>query len=171
MQVPEQLAEVPEASPQDLVEQTISTSLQLEQYLPYRFNQLADQISSNLTTIYSSQFGVSLSEWRVLALLGQQASMISTDISQRTKMDKAKVSRAVHKLDQEGFLHRERDEQDHRVSHLRLTQAGVKLYNSIIPKALEWEESLVDTLTDDEKALLHRLMNKLDSQMKVISID
>ncbi|MDX1398451.1 MAG: MarR family transcriptional regulator [Oceanospirillum sp.] len=171
MQAPEQFAEPPETTPQDSAEQTISTSLQLEQYLPYRFNQLADQISSNLTTIYSTEFGVSLSEWRVLALLGQQATMISTDISQRTKMDKAKVSRAVHKLDKEGYLRRERDEQDHRVSHLSLTQTGIKLYNSIIPKALEWEGSLVGTLSEEERALLHRLMNKLDSQMKVITID
>lgn len=152
-------------------ESIVSTSLQLEQYLPYRFNQLADQISSNLTSIYSSQFGVSLSEWRILALLGQQQSMISTDISQRTKMDKAKVSRAVHKLDNEGYLHRERDDQDHRVSHLRLTQKGIRLYNSIIPKALEWEASLVASLSEDEIELLHRLMNKLDSQMKAISLD
>ncbi|SEG12554.1 MarR family winged helix-turn-helix transcriptional regulator [Oceanospirillum linum] len=169
MQAPEHFADKPEQDFRDSPDQTISSSLQLEQYLPYRFNQLADQISSNLTAVYSSEFGVSLSEWRILALLGQQATMISTDISHRTKMDKAKVSRAVHKLGQEGCLHRERDEQDHRVSHLSLTQAGIKLYNSIIPKALEWESRLVATLAEEERVLLHRLMNKLDSQMRVIA--
>jgi len=171
MQAHKPLAETSHGTTSESDEQVISTSLQLEQYLPYRFNQLADQISSNLTSIYSSEFGVSLSEWRILALLGQQSSMISSDISQRTKMDKAKVSRAVHKLDKEGFLHRERDEQDHRVSHLSLTQSGIRLYNSIIPKALEWEGSLVATLTEDECQLLHSLMNKLDSQMKAITLD
>lgn len=171
MQVQNPLTETPQGLAPESDEQVISTSLQLEQYLPYRFNQLADQISSNLTSIYSSEFGVSLSEWRILALLGQQKTMISSDISQRTKMDKAKVSRAVHKLDQEGFLHRERDQQDHRVSHLSLTQSGIRLYNSIIPKALEWEGSLVATLSEDECQLLHKLMNKLDSQMKAITLD
>lgn len=171
MQAHKPLAQTREEDDVDSEVQVISTSLQLEHYLPYRFNQLADQISSNLTAIFSSEFGVSLSEWRILALLGQQRTMISTNISQRTKMDKAKVSRAVHKLDKEGFLHRERDEQDHRVSHLSLTQSGVTLYNSIIPKALEWEESMVATLSEEERALLHRLMNKLDSQMKRITLD
>ena len=140
--------------------------LQLEHYLPYRFNQLAEQMSHALTAIYSSEFGVSLSEWRVLALLGQQKSMISTDISQRTKMDKAKVSRAVHRLDSEGYLLRQRDELDHRVSHLSLTIAGINLYNAIVPKALEWEGSLVNTLTAEEFQSLHKLLNKLDQQMK-----
>lgn len=171
MQAHKPLAETSEGLPPETDTQVISTSLQLEQYLPYRFNQMADQISSNLTTIFSSEFGVSLSEWRILALLGQQKTMISTDISQRTKMDKAKVSRAVHKLDKEGYLHRERDEQDHRVSHLSLTQSGIRVYNAIIPKALEWEESMVATLSDEERDLLHRLMSKLDSQMKVITLD
>ena len=145
-------------------------SLKLEHYLPYRFNQLADQVSSTLTAIYSSEFGVSLSEWRVLALLGQQQQMISSDISQRTKMDKAKVSRAVHKLNQEGFLQRERDKQDHRVNHLSLTPKGVALYNSIIPKALEWEGGLVSTLSEEERVLLHRLLNKLEHQVKLIAL-
>lgn len=145
---------------------SINASLKLEQYLPYRFNQLADQISNSLTSVYSSEFGVSLSEWRILALLGQQDSMISTDISQRTKMDKAKVSRAVQKLDTEGYLVRQRDELDHRVSHLSLTPAGIELYNAIIPKALEWEGSMVEGLSSDEIDQLHLLLNKLDQQLK-----
>lgn len=171
MQAYKPIAEIVGDSGMDSENQTISGSLQLEQYLPYRFNQLADQISSNLTAIFSSEFGVSLSEWRILALLGQQKTMISTDISQRTKMDKAKVSRAVHKLDKEGLLHRERDSKDHRVSHLSLTQSGIRVYNSIIPKALEWEGRLIETFSADEQALLHRLMDKLDSQMKLITLD
>jgi len=144
----------------------INASLKLENYLPYRFNQLAEQMSSALTAIYSSEFGVSLSEWRILALLGQQESMISTDISLCTKMDKAKVSRAVQRLDSEGYLLRQRDELDHRVSHLSLTAAGIDIYNAIIPKALEWEGGLVDTLTAEEFNDLHNLLNKLDQQMK-----
>lgn len=149
----------------DASEPSINASLKLEHYLPYRFNQLADQMSNALTAIYSSEFGVSLSEWRILALLGQQKSMISTKISQRTKMDKAKVSRAVQRLDNEGYLVRERDELDHRVSHLSLTAAGIEIYNAIVPKALEWEGGLVDTLTAQEYRDLHNLLNKLDQQM------
>ena len=140
--------------------------LKLEDFIPYRFNQLADQMSYALTNIYTSEFGVTLSEWRILALLGQQTTMISTDISLRTKMDKAKVSRAVQKLDSQGYLIRQRDEHDHRVSHLRLTETGTALYNAIIPKAQEWEGGLVDTLTSEEVQQLHSLLDKLDRQMK-----
>ncbi|OPX57133.1 hypothetical protein BTE48_00155 [Oceanospirillum multiglobuliferum] len=144
----------------------VNASLKLEQFLPYRFNQLAERISCSLSTIYSSEFGISISEWRILAMLGQQPTMISTDISQRTKMDKAKVSRAVQRLEKLGYLLREKDIQDHRVSHLSLTDSGVELYNAIVPKALEWEGNFVGTLSAQEYRDLHNLLNKLDQQIK-----
>lgn len=160
--------ELPEPLVQPVVadEPAARVMLKLEDFIAYRFNQLAEQMSYALTTIYTSEFGVSLSEWRILALLGQQTTMISTDISQRTKMDKAKVSRAVQRLHKQGYLLRQRDELDHRVGHLRLTESGVALYNAIVPKAKEWEGSLVDTLSEDEIHQLHALLDKLDRQMK-----
>lgn len=145
----------------------INASLKLEQFLPYRFNQLAERISHSLSLIYSSEFGISISEWRILAMLGQKPSMTSSDISQRTKMDKAKVSRAVQKLEKQGYLLREKDEQDHRVSHLSLTNEGIELYNAIVPKALEWEGELVGSLSAQEYRDLHNLLNKLDQQIKL----
>lgn len=149
----------------------VNASLKLEQFLPYRFNQLAERISCSLSTIYSSEFGISISEWRILAMLGLQSTMTSSDISQKTRMDKAKVSRAVQRLEKLGHLVREKDSQDHRVSHLSLTDQGIELYNSIVPKALEWEGRFVSTLTAQEYRDLHNLLNKLDQQIKHCYLD
>lgn len=144
----------------------VNASLKLEHFLPYRFNQLAERISCSLSSIYSAEFGITISEWRILAMLGQQDSMISTDISQRTKMDKAKVSRAVQHLEKLGHILRVKDQKDHRISHLSLTDKGVDLYNAIVPKALEWEGGLVNNLTAEEYRDLHNLLNKLDQQIE-----
>lgn len=145
----------------------VNASLKLEQFLPYRFNQLAERISDSLSTIYSAEFGITISEWRILAMLGTQPTMTSSDIAHKTRMDKAKVSRAVQKLEKLGYLLREKDRQDHRISHLSLTDSGVELYNAIVPKALEWEGRFVSTLTAQEYRDLHNLLNKLDQQIEL----
>ena len=77
------------------------------------------------------------------------------------KVPKAAVSRAVAGLIEMDYLERRPSTDDARRSNLVLTEAGMGIYELIVPLALSEEARLVSTLSDKEQAELARLMGKL----------
>ena len=68
--------------------------LVLEEFLPYRLAVLATIVSQGFARLYSEQFGISIPEWRVIAMLGQHGTLTSKEIGERTHMHKTMVSGA-----------------------------------------------------------------------------
>ncbi|HYE50538.1 MAG TPA: MarR family transcriptional regulator [Azospirillaceae bacterium] len=139
--------------------------LELDTFLPYRLNVLAKRISRDLARRYEAQFGLSIPEWRVIAILGQRQPLSSNDIVERTQMDKAKVSRAVNRLVQAGLLERATHPEDQRLLRLSFTDAGRDLYDRLSPQALAWERQLLEALAPEEAAQLHALIDRLNSRL------
>lgn len=117
-------------------------TLELETFLPYRLNRLADAVSRDFSRIYRDRHGMTRPEWRLLATLGQYGTMTATQIGQHSAMHKTKVSRAVSALEKRGWLKREAHAGDRRLEHLTLTKAGEKVYADIVPLALEFARQL-----------------------------
>lgn len=139
--------------------------LHLDSFLPYRLNVLAKRISKELARRYQDQFGISIPEWRVIAILGRQQPLSSNDICDRSQMDKAKVSRAVAGLVERGLLARAVHPDDQRLLRLSFTAEGRALYDRVAPLALEWERQLLDCLTDPDRAALSALIGKLEGRL------
>ncbi len=118
--------------------------LDLEAFLPYRLNRLADAISRDFARIYRDRHGLTRPEWRTLATLGQFERMTATAIGDHSAMHKAKVSRAVAALEKRKWLVREADVDDRRVEHLTLTKAGTAAYRDMIPLMKAHEAKVLD---------------------------
>lgn len=134
----------------------------LQEFLPYRLNQAAEAASIAFRDIYRTRHGMTRPEWRVLANLGQFGSMTATDISNRAKIHKTKVSRAVFSLEKRRWLKRETDEDDRRVEHLHLTKNGLAVYMELGKVALEQDLKLRGRLTKKEQAWLLDMLDKLE---------
>lgn len=139
--------------------------LDLNQFLPYRFNALADRISQALSRIYNERFGISVAQWRVLAWISHKDVLTAKQICEYTRMDKARVSRAVQTLEQRGFITRTQSSDDLRVQHLRLTEPGEQLLSALIPAAHGWEADLVGRLSVTEYRDLLNALGKLERQL------
>ncbi|MEM9054779.1 MAG: MarR family winged helix-turn-helix transcriptional regulator [Pseudomonadota bacterium] len=137
------------------------SSLSLDSFLPYRLSVLSNAVSRQVADIYEREFALSIWQWRVIAVLGEQAGMTSTEVAQRTLMDKPTVSRAVASLLDRRLVERITDNEDRRRMPLALTDAGVQIYHAIIPRALECEQALLDSLSAEEIAMLQKVLGKL----------
>jgi DNA-binding MarR family transcriptional regulator len=84
----------------------VKTSLDLDSFLPYRLDILADAVSRALSRLYKDRYGLAVPEWRVLAHLGQYAPITAKAIAVHSRMHKTKVSRAVAELERLGFVRR-----------------------------------------------------------------
>ena len=136
--------------------------LELKHFLPYRLSVLSNRISSAIAREYSQRFGLGVTEWRVMAVLGRNRGLSANQVAQRTAMDKVAVSRAVASLIAAGRLLREFDDNDRRRSVLRLSDAGYAVYDQVAPLALAFEKHVLDGMPGDERDLLFRLLDRLD---------
>lgn len=141
-------------------------SLRLEDFLPYRLSVLSNLVSSAIAGAYSEQFGLTIQEWRVIAILARYPDISAKQVTEKGAMDKVQVSRAVRRLLSEGLIEREKDKSDRRASCLRLSAAGWRIYERIIPLAQRYEEDLVEVLDAGERQHLDRLLQKLHAKAR-----
>jgi DNA-binding MarR family transcriptional regulator len=137
------------------------TRLQLDQFLPYRLSVLSNTISSAIAAAYSKRFGLTIPEWRVLAVLADNPGLTAAEIAARTAMDKVAVSRAVNALLARRALSRYTATNDRRRLHLELSESGHKVYGEVVPFAREYERHLLSPLTKQDRATLDRLLRLL----------
>jgi len=137
------------------------TGLRLEGFLPYRLWVLSSRASRNLSRLYEERFGLSIPQWRVLAVLGESSDLCADEICRITEMDKVSVSRAVHALLNQGRVERQKDGRDGRRARIRLTRKGKTLYRRLVPLALSVEQRLLQGLDAAEKRQLDRLLSKM----------
>jgi DNA-binding MarR family transcriptional regulator len=151
------------------MEETHRTELKLGRFLPYLLSNLAENISTELAQVYSTEFGLTTSEWRVLAHLAEHESLNARQIIGFTSMEKSKVSRAVGRLCERGLVLQERARRDSRAKDLVLTESGRALYEQVVPRVLVWERELLEGLNSLEyRDLLHGL-GQLTRRLELIS--
>lgn len=147
----------------------MSETLSLKQFLPYRCNNLAEQISVSLSRIYVDKFGISIAGWRVLVTLAEYGELQAKEVARLTSMDKVRVSRTVAGLMEQDLLARRVCDNDSRATLLSLNAAGSRLYQRIVPQALAWERDLVAPLSKAEQQSLSRILDKLEGRLAEIS--
>lgn len=139
------------------------TPLRLEAFLPYRLSVLANAVSRAIAARYEDEFGLTIPEWRVMALLGASPGLTATEVAEATPMDKVAVSRAVRGLSDAGRLAATADGADGRRQRLSLTPAGMAVYRRIVPLALGLEARLLAALSAADRAALTRVMARLEA--------
>lgn len=142
--------------------------LELEKFLPYRLSVLAQLVSESLHDLYAGPYGLSVTQWRVMAALGRFAPLTASDVGQRIVMDKVAVSRAVAGLMKRGLVERSADLDDRRRASLNLTRKGRAMHANIVPLALKFEAELYQALSAEECQTLNGLCERLFAHAKLL---
>jgi len=143
------------------------TSLDLEHFLPYRLSVLSNRVSRGIAETYEKRFGLSVTEWRVIAIIGRYPGLSASEVAQRAAMDKVAISRAVRRLLDQGRIQREHNDADRRTRHLQLSRSGKQIYDEIVPAALAYEQRIRAALTPEENRVLERLIDKIGTAVQM----
>ncbi|PWC34196.1 MarR family transcriptional regulator [Azospirillum sp. TSO35-2] len=138
--------------------------LHLTRFLPYRLSVLANTVSHTLAKLYDKRFGITIPEWRIIAVLGGGETMSAGEIAQRTAMDKVQVSRAISRMLDSALILRESGDTDRRKALLTLTPKALDIYAEIVPLALSYQAEVTDALSIDERTQLDQLLDKLQAR-------
>jgi DNA-binding MarR family transcriptional regulator len=144
-----------------MIKQNLEPDFDLEQFLPYLLNQAAEATSHSFQSVYRELYGMTRTQWRVMANLGKFGSMTARDICAISHIEKTKVSRAVTALEAEGMLVRTPSEDDRRAEFLSLTDQGIEAYWGLGKRALEYDAQLRAELGEEASANLTRVLAML----------
>src|SRR3954451_19511017 len=138
-------------------------AFKLEDFLPYRLSVAANRVSRLCARRYTKAYGLSIPEWRVLAIVGRFDTLSPSAVGEWSAMDKVKVSRAAASLVARGLLRQLPDPRDGRGRLLRLTRKGTTVHQGMVPLAHELEEQLAEGMSRTEWNGLLKALDKLSA--------
>lgn len=145
----------PETTPRDF---------DLEGFLPYLLNQAAEATSRSFQASYKADYGMTRTQWRVLANLGKFGAMTARDICRISHIEKTKVSRAVSALESEGILSRAPSAADRRAEILSLTETGRRVFADLGQRALAYDAELRNRLGPEIAARIDSVLRAIIAQ-------
>lgn len=125
----------------------------------YRYNQIYLDKKLEPYRIGSGQF-------YLLMPIFKTNGMNQESLSRSIKVDKATVTRSLQKLVDEGYVFRQRDEEDRRSYHIFLTEKGRAAEPAMKKIAHEWEDILFSGFDPDRKNVI---MNSLAEMTRNVS--
>ncbi len=121
----------------------------------------AERASRALAIGYEECAGLNLAEGRILLVLATFPSISAGEVTARTTMDKARVSRALSKLMLTGLVNRKAHRDDKRQAVLRLTAKGQRAAADIEAVARAVQAELLSRMSATDRTHLRRTLRKI----------
>lgn len=143
-------------------EAVVSDELPLHQFLTYRLSRVQAKLNAQASAMLRVHAGLTLSQWRILALVGAAGQTRLSDLSRIAAMDKGLLSRNLKALIAGGMVLSKQDDIDQRVQHLSLSKSGKALFERTLPKMRKRQNHLRSSLTVLELDMLYTALDKLE---------
>ena len=136
--------------------------LEVQHFLTYRLARTHMRLNAQAIRILKRNAGLTLTQWRVIALLAGTNCKNSSDIERQIGMDKGQLSRTIRGLSEAGYVKFKTDAKDHRKSNLELTAKAQKIYDQTLPLMRNRQRSLFAHLDEHEITAIYSALEKLE---------
>lgn len=150
----------PSPASDPLVELQDPAVMPVERFVTFKVNQLSTAFERQWTRVMREKAGVTLSQWRILAVLQPGATTFAR-VTEATAINKGLVSRSVRELQDMGLLTATETPDDARSITLGLTTKGQRLLKDVQPLALARQRHLLSALTAAERRTFYAAVEKL----------
>src|SRR6266446_1842439 len=144
-------------------------TLDLNRYVPAFITFIANKLSNSATALYQRNFGVNVTEWRIMSLLAIEPGIPASRICNVIGFDKGPVSRNLSMLQKRGLVVIKTDPRDGRSHSISLTSKGRAVHDKVIVAALERERRLLSCLKKDEREVLIDLLRRLHENLGAVT--
>ncbi len=138
-----------------------TNNFSLANFLPYQLSVSSNAVSNRIARVYRDEFGLKVTEWRVMAMLGDAGALTQRELTARTLMDKVAVNRACKSLELRGLVVRVPNRDDRRSHHLELSGEGQAIHAAIVPRARAEEYAMMATMDADEQRVFRDILARL----------
>ncbi len=145
--------------------------LDLDRYVPALITFIGNKLSRSASTLYQRNFGVNVTEWRILSLLAIEPGIPAARICQVIGFDKGPVSRTLAVMQTRGLVTIATDPDDGRSHSITLTPRGRSVHDQVIAVALDRERRLLRCLREDEREQLIKLLLRVHGNLGAVTDD
>ncbi|MDA8141885.1 MAG: MarR family transcriptional regulator [Desulfobacteraceae bacterium] len=114
-----------------------------------------------------SDMGITAVQAMVLNFLGDQDSVTSKELSERTGLDGATLTGVLDRLKNSGLIQRQRHPRDRRAIHICLTGDGREMVPRIQERLNEANRQFLAVLDDGEQTVLRQMLRAIRSSPNV----
>ncbi|GAA4222242.1 winged helix-turn-helix transcriptional regulator [Sagittula sp. NFXS13] len=131
-------------------------------FLTFRLARVQAKLNAQSSRILKEHCGLTLTQWRLMSLIGVAGRTTAAHLSREVAMDKGLISRNIKTMVADGHVRITVDPSDHRAQHLELTEAGQSVFQSTAPRMRARQDALRALLNAEEEAALNRSLEKLE---------
>ena len=143
--------------------------LEVHEFPTFMVLRLATLTKNTLTHRYLSPHGISLPEWRLLALVARYDSLLFREMTTGSSMDKGQVSRTLKAIHAKGLVQLDAIPAGERPRNAALSPRlrvsispqGRALFERILPVSRAWQARLLDSLDANERKVFHSVLLRL----------
>jgi len=135
------------------------SSLTVDAFLTTLMSQVGNALRRTLTVPYAEQFGLTVSEWRVLSLVAHAGRIAFGELVIQSTSDKALVSRTLRLLESRGLVRLEPEHDKPRTKlWCAITPQGELLHSEVIPVARARQAAAIRALAPEERDAMYRAL-------------
>ena len=138
----------------------------LDRFLTYRLHRIAKISDRDSAAAYQAELGLSLSEGRCLAAVGQFEPASVKDIARLANLDKANASRAADALVARGLVEKSASATDGRGVALTLTRQGRPLWRRVMKLIERRNAEVFGVLGAQDLRALDALLDRLVAHLE-----
>jgi DNA-binding MarR family transcriptional regulator len=144
-------------------------TLDLDRYVPAYVTFIANKLSNSATAVYQRNFGINVTEWRIMTQLALEPGIPASRICQVIGFNKGPISRTLAVMQKRGLVTIRTDPNDGRTHSISLTAKGRGIHDKVIVVALEREKRLLSCLKADEREMLIELLRRLHNNLGAVT--
>ena len=136
--------------------------LTVDAFITTLMSQVGNALRRTITVPYAEQFGLTVSEWRLLSLIAHAGRLAFSDLVIQSTSDKALVSRGLKRLEARGLVRLQGEGNTPRKKiYCQITEEGEALHREAIPMARARQAAAIRALPAEERDALYRALMHL----------
>lgn len=111
------------------------------------------------------QFGLTHSQFDIIATLGNTAGMSCRELGEKTLITKGTLTGVLDRLEQKGLIQRERNGEDRRQLFIKLSPAGEAVFDDVFPQVVANGERRFTAYSEQDFVALEKELLKLKTSL------
>ncbi|WP_418187030.1 MarR family winged helix-turn-helix transcriptional regulator [Aliarcobacter lanthieri] len=107
------------------------------------------------------EFDITPEQWSIIFRVVETEGLTQKEISDSTYKDQANITRTIDRLEKKGFIQRQSNKTDRRISNIYSTKKAKDIVDDIALCSLNFNEELTKDFSKDEKKQLLNLLNRV----------
>jgi DNA-binding MarR family transcriptional regulator len=137
----------------------------LKNSIAFKINKIANQVNSTFNQMLQP-FDIALEQRVTLDIIKHEKDITLTKISHILSKDKTTISRTLRTLEKKGFIQKNDNSKDKRVSFIELTKRGEEVLSDTEEITNSFRNALLSEMDNDEAQKLFELLDKVTLGLK-----